>query len=122
MLKRPPQPPDVNLIQHLWDVVNRKILICSNCVMLHVKMDQNLIIFSISLNLCHEGKRGSNLALARCTVIYLILHRSDLYAGHVGNFHKELDVIKYDFSNEIKKGHDLKGRNAVKTTALGEVQ
>ncbi len=41
LLKCPPQSPDLNPIEHLWDVVEREIhimmcrrQICSNCVML----------------------------------------------------------------------------------------
>ncbi len=77
LLKRPPQSPDLNPIEHLWDVVEREIHIMD----LQQLRDAIMPIWPKSLrnvsntllNLCHEELRqfwrqkGSNPVLARCT-------------------------------------------------------
>ncbi len=80
-LKWPPQWPDLNPIEHLWDVVEREIAswmcsrqICSNCVMLSCQYGPKSLrnVSNTLLNLCH-GELGqfwrqtSNPVLARCT-------------------------------------------------------
>ncbi len=77
LLKWPPQSPDLNPIEHIWDVVEGEIhirrQICSNCVMLSCQYGPTSLrnISNTLLNLCHEElrqfKSGSNPVLVRCT-------------------------------------------------------
>jgi len=81
LLKLPPQSPDLNPIEHLWDVVEREIhimmcrrQICSNCVMLSWQYEQHLWgMFPTPCWICHEElkqfwrQKESNTVLARCT-------------------------------------------------------
>ncbi len=81
LLKCPPQSPDLNPIEHLWDVVEREILIMDvqttnlQQVMLSWQYEPKSLrnVSNTLLNLCHEElrqfwrKKGSNPVLARCT-------------------------------------------------------
>ncbi len=62
LLKWPPQSPDLNPIEHIWDVVEREIRsqqICSDCVMLSCQYGPKSLrnISNTFLNLCHEELR-----------------------------------------------------------------
>ncbi len=64
LLKRPPQSPDLNPIEHLWDVVEREIhmcsrQICSNCVMLSCQYGPKYLrnVSNTLFNLCPEKLR-----------------------------------------------------------------
>ncbi len=82
LLKWPPQSPDLNPIQHLWDVVEQEIRImdaqptnlqqlCDAIMSIWPKSQRN--VSNTLLNLCHEEskqfwrQKGSNPVLARCT-------------------------------------------------------
>ncbi len=82
LLKWPPQSPDLNPIEHLWDVVEREIHIMDvQTTNLQQLCDALMTIWptslrnvsNTSLNLCHEELRqiwrekGSNPILAMCT-------------------------------------------------------
>ncbi len=58
LLNWPPQSPDLNSIEHLWDVVEREIRImqiCSNCVTLSCQYGPKSLrnVSNTLLNLCH---------------------------------------------------------------------
>ncbi len=66
LLKWPPQSPDFNPIEHLWDVVEREIRImdvqpkiCRNCVMLSCQYGPKYLrnVSNALLNICHEVLR-----------------------------------------------------------------
>ncbi len=66
LLKWPPQSPDLNSIEHVWDVVEREIhvmmcsrQICSNCVMLSCQYGPKSLrnVSNTLLNLCHKELR-----------------------------------------------------------------
>ncbi len=83
LLKRTPQSPDLNPIEHLWDVVEREIHImdvlptksAATVWCYHVNMDQTIWgmfptpcwIYATKNQGSSEGKKGSNPVLARCT-------------------------------------------------------
>ncbi len=82
LLKWPPQSPDLNPIEHLWDVVEREICIidvqptnlqqlCDAIMTIWTKISeecfQHLESLSWRIKAISEGKRGSNPVLARCT-------------------------------------------------------
>ncbi len=82
LLKWPPRSPDLNLIEHVWDVVEREIHIMDvQPTNLQQLRDAIISIWTKSLsnvsnsllNLCHEelrqfwSQKQSNPVLARCT-------------------------------------------------------
>ncbi len=77
LLKWPPQSPDLNPIEHIWDVVEREIRIMDvQPTNLHVNMDQNKSLRNVSnalLSLFHKELRqfcrqkGVQTGPSRCT-------------------------------------------------------
>ncbi len=83
LLKWPPQSPDLNPIEHLWDVVEREILImdvqttnlqqlCDAIMSIWTKISEECFQHLVEsmprrINTVKKGKRGSNPVLARCT-------------------------------------------------------
>ncbi len=74
LLKWPSQSPDLNLIEHIRDVVEREIHImdvqptnlqqlCDAIMSIWIKISEECFQHLV----CSEGKRWSNPVLARCT-------------------------------------------------------
>jgi len=84
VLKWPPQSPDLNPIEHLWDVVEQELMcipqISINCKMLSYQYGPTFLknSFSTLMNQCHvelsssEAERGSNTVFNWCSYIILV--------------------------------------------------
>ncbi len=125
LLKWPPQSPDINPIELLWDLVEREIrimdvqpTICSNCVMLSCQYGPTSLrnVSNTLFNLCHEElwqfwrQKGvqpgtSKVYLTKCPVcvcvcVYIYMYEKltsglCLYIGLVSVAGYKLEIDRY---------------------------
>ncbi len=110
LLKWPPHSPDLNPIEHLWDVVEREIHGCAadksaaTVWFYHVNMDQNLI--KTLLNLSHEEIRQfwrQKGVQSDTSKVYLIKwavnvsHKCDYISQYDYMYHNWLSISKYHY-------------------------